>query len=486
MARRTGTPVPTGIIERLKATTKSFWSSYDEPTEGGQFGSNFMPPGTPPPVVVEVDPRYLDYEAYKNYNSQADPGREGVTIPQLRALADACEVLRGVIENRKNQIYTLKIGFKLKQPKSGTPDQVKAETDNSPSIKKCREFFKKPDGQRSFRTWMRMILEELLVTDYLCIYKQQFQSGRMEARLIDSSTIVKMINKWGDSPKAPTIAFQQKLKGMVTADLTTDQMLVYHRNPRVYRHYGFSPVEMIIQIVNIALRRSNFQLSYYTEGNIPDMLLRVTATWSDEQIARYQKYFDLLMTGNLGARRRIRFIPEAMEPIYPQSDVLKDEFDEWLARVICYVFSVSPNTFIKNLNRATGEQQREQSDEEGMFAWMETGKEIIDCMIEEWLGLDDVECVWIQNKTQDSFKQAQIDEIDVKNGIRSRDEVRAIRGLPPIGIGPTVTTSHGVVSLVEGEKDHIEETKTAIDETMTKNDGTSTDKKPVASSDTSA
>jgi hypothetical protein len=465
MAQRLGTQISDPFATpKFAFNSRDFWQAVDFTSSDPAFQSNWMPPAPPPPIIVMVEEtREKDYPAFYNMNDNPLYGRGGVTIQMLRNLADNCEVLRSIIETAKNQVTTIGWDYHLKGLTNITPDEAKKQTEESENIHRVREFFKKPDGRLRFKYWMRKLLEELAVVDFLCIYKEINMLGEpFRARIIDCETIVKKIDKTGETPLPPTIAFQQKIKGVITKDFTSDQLLVFHRNPRVHSFFGFSQVEMGVHMINIALRRSNFQMNYYTEGSIPDMLLRVTKDWDDEKVARYQKYFDRLMAGDLAARRRIKFIPDGLgEAIQPQKDNLKDEFDEWIARIFCALFGVSPNAYIKNLNRAIGESSRQQADEEGKLARLVDIKEILDHIIEEWLGIDDVEAVPIPIRSEDNFVQAQIDEIDVKNGIRSRDEVRSARGLPPIGIGPTVTTSHGVVSLI-GEKDHIEESKTDI------------------------
>jgi len=47
-------------------------------------------------------------------------------------------------------------------------------------------------------------------------------------------------------------------------------------------------------------------------------------------------------------------------------------FDEWIARVVCFAFSVSPQPFINQMNRSTSETQSQMSNEEGLqpiLAW---------------------------------------------------------------------------------------------------------------------
>ena len=41
-------------------------------------------------------------------------------------------------------------------------------------------------------------------------------------------------------------------------------------------------------------------------------------------------------------------------------------YDEWLARVICYAFSVPASPFVAQVNRATSETMRMQATQEGL------------------------------------------------------------------------------------------------------------------------
>jgi hypothetical protein len=52
---------------------------------------------------------------------------------------------------------------------------------------------------------------------------------------------------------------------------------------------------------------------------------------------------------------------------------LKDQYDEWLTRIICYAFSVPVSPFVSQVNRATGETLRQQAAQEGLVplkAWV--------------------------------------------------------------------------------------------------------------------
>lgn len=72
---------------------------------------------------------------------------------------------------------------------------------------------------------------------------------------------------------------------------------------------------------------------------------------------------------------------------------LKNAFDEWIARVVCFAFSISPQPFVSQMNRSTSEMQKDMSDQEGLapiLAWI---KRLCDEAI-GLLGAANVEFVW--------------------------------------------------------------------------------------------
>jgi hypothetical protein len=58
-------------------------------------------------------------------------------------------------------------------------------------------------------------------------------------------------------------------------------------------------------------------------------------------------------------------MPADLKLIEARQPPLKDQRDEWLARIICYAFSVPVSPFVSQVNRATGETMRQQATQEG-------------------------------------------------------------------------------------------------------------------------
>jgi len=398
--------------------------------------------------------------------------KDGVSFLDLRVLADTHEITRSVIDLCKDQIKKQKLDFKLIVDLKETPDEYRERSERSTHLKALQKFFQSPDGEHTLRQWIGLIIEEMLVTDALSIAKLTNLNGDIIGLdIIDGTTIQPLLDRSGRRPRPPFPAYQQIIDGRVVAEFTSEELLYMPRNQRVHKLYGQSPVEQVITYINIGLRRLAFQLNHYTEGNIPAGFKDVPETWTPDQIEQFQEYWDELFLNNTAAKSKLKFVPGGgKDPVFPKKDVLSDEFDEWLARVICHCFSVSPNTFIRNLNRAVSDQQREQADEEGMFARMAYLKDVIDYIIQVWFGFTDCEAIWTLDRPQDSHKQAEIDVMYVKHGIKSIDEIRKELGMHPIGVGHGILLSSGMIFLAKDRQDQEDQLTTTTQIILTDRD----------------
>jgi hypothetical protein len=377
-------------------------------------------PGEPltPVAPPETAGRTFDYDFAFNNNTRKRAGT-AITFDQLRALADGYDLLRVVLETRKDQLA--KCDWQILPKDDKTPP--------GPTAQKATEFWRSPDKRNGWDEWLRMLLEEMYVIDALAIVPQKTVGGEVHAfELIDGSTINRLIDANGRTPiEGP--AYQQILKGVVAGNFTVDELIYRCRNPRVSRLYGYSVVEQIIITVNIALRRQANQLSYYTEGSLPSMVFGVPDTWSPDQIKQMQGWWDDLTIK--GRNYQARFIPGGVKPFDLKEQALKDEFDEWLARLVCFAFSIEPTPFVKMTNRATAETARQQSLEEGVAPVQRWVKARIDeCLaIQGW---GDHQFIWAEEESIDPLVQAQIAQIYVSSKIITADEARDDLGMEPL------------------------------------------------------
>ena len=395
-------------------------------------------PGQPMrPIVAnpwDVAGRADDYPV--GYNIGITPRRYegGPSFEQLEQLAENLDMVSLAIETRKDQMGNLTGSF-LPRKQAGQslrpkPDQRCADLDN---------FFRRPDGRQSFRSWLRELVHEQLVYDAPAIYVRKNLGGEpYRLEVVKGSTINVLIDKTGRMPDAPAPAYQQILKGIPAINYTAEELIYFPRNRRVGKRYGYSPVQQIIMTVNIAMRREVTKLNYFTEGNIPEALCSVPEGWNAEQIKRFQEVWDAVNADQRN-RSRLKFVPGSMQFQQLRSDAsLWGEIDEWLARVVCYAFSLSSQPFVKMLNRATADSAYDAALSEGLQPMMLWAKDMLDYIVQNPFGYDDIEWVWDEVTQVDPIEQQERDIELVKTGLKSVDECLIERGEQPIGMGPAI------------------------------------------------
>ncbi len=431
------TPIEPSLLRRIAQGVRYMVSGQSD-----WFGPmDPLVPVTSPQEQPSVQGRQFDYPV--GFNTQITPRQaEPVSFAQMRALADGYDVLRLVIETRKDQMAKMK--WKIR------PKDTKAKPDAR--CQQITDFLAFPDQEHSWDEWLRMLLEELFVTDAPTLYVRPTLGGQLYAlEPIDGSTIKRVLDAHGRTPVAPDVAYQQILKGVPAVNYSTAELIYRPRNVRTHKIYGYSPVEQVIMTVNIALRRQLHQLQYYTEGNVPEALASVPANWNPDQIAQFQQYWDLLLEGDTAARRHMKFIPDGVKFIETKSQVLKDEYDEWLARVVCFAFSIAPTPFVKQQNRATAGTAHEQSLQEGLIPIMNWVKGLMNYIVVKIFQAPDLEYAWDEEEALDLVEQADIQDKKVRGGQMTPNEARALDGMEPMDGGDDliIVTANGAIRLAD-------------------------------------
>jgi hypothetical protein len=385
---------------------------------GGIFG-----PGVPLAPVSPEELRVWDYPVGVNY-TYTPRAQEPITFAALRALADNHDITRLAIETRKDQIEKLEWAIVPR-------DEKNPPKDADARIAILTEFWRFPDGERDFATWLRESLEDMLVLDAPAFEIRRNRGGEVIGLdIVDGSTINVLIDETGRQPKPPAPAFEQVIHGRPWKLLTTDALLYLPRNPRPHKRFGYSPVEQIVMTVNIALRRQLQQLQHFTEGNVPPGLLNAPDGWNVDQIRQFQEWFDSVLAGNTAARNRLVWGPAGSKYQAFKEAPLKDEQDEWLARVVCYAFSLPPTAFVKMVNRSTSETMQEASLQEGLSPLMRWVQRLAGA-VHRMMDSDDLEFQWQQDDAISQQEQATVLSIYVEKGIYKVNEARDSLGLEP-------------------------------------------------------
>jgi Phage portal protein len=421
MAPRTGgTPVDQSLVDRVAGVVRGAVQGARD----AWFG-----PGEPqaPAAPPEVRGRALDYPVAVNtsYRPRGEAGENAIDFATLRALADpvmgGLDLLRLAIETRKDQMAGQRWSIRGRD-----------ETDGGPKARKIEQALRRPDGVKPFRVWQREILEDLFVIDAPTVYLAPSTKGYRIPQVMDGALLKPVLASDGRTPLPPEPAYQQVLKGVPGVLYSLDEIVRQPRNTRSHRIYGMSNVEQVVMTVNIALRRQCSQLEYYTAGSVPDVVFGVPPTWTGSQIAEFQTWWDSILSGDTAERRRARFVPGDVKPYPLKPEQLKDEYDEWLARIIAYCFSLSPQALVKQVNRATAETAKESAAEEGLEPLKLWWKDFCDEVLEKGFDAPDLEFAYVDEEITDpTVKATVVSTLAGKKPIITVDEARAQYGYDP-------------------------------------------------------
>lgn len=446
------------LADRAKALTQNTTAN------GGQSvynsGGQYSPSNPLPPQHEGFNPWQYQYTVGSNLVITPRTEREGALIP--------FNVLRDVAEN--HDITALCIKMMIDQVCGDTWDIVVADKNDREhyenDIKKVKEFFARPDKVHLFNDWLKPILYDCLSIDAACMFKRRTRNGKLYSlEYVDGSTIKPLIDSYGRTPLPPYAAYQQIVYGYPygssgekeTKELgfTVDEISYRPRYPRTYSRYGTSPIENILMKINIALRRDNVNLLYYTDGTTPDggIFTFDKPDMTVDQIEQFATLYNDIMCGRLKERVKLKFLPKGSYTATKEHkfDV---EYDEWIARIVAIAFGVNPQQFVMLMNRSTGQLQDEQQTELGLAPLENFLDEWFTDIIQNDLGYPHLRFAYVGEKREDAAMSIKRDVDFVQSGILTIDEVRSQRGMPPItglkdGTPPLIKVGNDVILLTE-------------------------------------
>ena len=388
-------------------------------------------PGQPVTPVKQEPIRTWDFPV--GVNTVITPrSYEPFGFRELRAFANV-ELVRLAIETRKDQLERLDWQIKPSDEKAAKKDKTLADR-----VAAAQKFFRKPNGTDSFATWLRLLIEDVLVIDAPVIERLRNRGGEVIGLdVVPGDTIKCLVDETGRRPKPPYPAFEQIIKGRVWNTLTTDDLIYAPRNRRPNHLMGFSPVEQIVVTIHTIINRQAAQLAYFTEGNTPRGFMEAAAGTVPNQLGELQTWLDSRLSGNIAEKSKILVVGPGGKYQQIKDPPLKDDFDEWLARVVAFAFSLPPTPFIKQMNRSTADTDQDRSLEEGLEPLKLWVSRLFTSILQDDLGEEDLEFAWVDTPSIDPKVQAEIDNINLKNASTTIDEVRDGRGQDPLpnGIG---------------------------------------------------
>lgn len=344
--------------------------------------SPLLPSGRPAPRRYEYDP---------SENLQLTSPR-AVPWGVLRSAADNVSIVRACIEVLKSSVTGLDWAFSIDSgraralaKRSGTSNHeviIDLQDKFADDIDRLHQWWAYPDQGWTFTEWLNAVIEDEVVYDAVALYPRLSYGGDLLAmEQVDASSIKPLLDERGSTPVWPSAAYQQILYGFPRGDYSplprsdvdgeyyqsvygrtpppgsrSDTLIYRVRNRRTRSPYGFSCVEQALPDIDLWLKRFEWLSAEYTAGVLPQMITKVDAAMTPEQMREWQSILNDALSGNTNERHRAQFFPQGFEPIFPAGFEAKfaNDIDLHLIRLICASFDILPTSLGFTPNHGMG------------------------------------------------------------------------------------------------------------------------------------
>jgi phage portal protein BeeE len=385
-----------------------------------------------------LDPSKLFYR--KAEKGLRKPTR--ISYETLRRMSKSCSVARLCINTLKHEISKTKWAIVPVNPKE-VPDKDK--------VAEVEQFFNFPNPDDNFRTFLLMVLEDLLVLDAGTIELVANKKGNLaEMYYLDGATVKPAVDIHGMLGEPAYFQFMPlNTTAEPDAEFSRDELAYIMQNPQgdiKNFGYGLSPLEGVIMVATNILNADNFNGSFFEVGTLPPIMINLGKEMQQSEVEAFRAYWKAEIEGKPWKTAFVGGIDDPkILPLQPNSnrDMQFMEYQLWLSRLMTAAYEISPQdiglTF--DINKATAETQREISKAKGYRTVLEVLKEIFtQKIIWKGLGYRDLQFVWTDVDLVDAQSRASVWEIESRTGARSINEYRKEVGLDPIkgGIRPFV------------------------------------------------
>ena len=443
---------------------------------GGPTNSQFGPGLPPQPRPIGGDPRLT--QGRPGWNLPTLPG-EGrlIDYTTLRQIARIDPLVKKAIAVRKDQMCNLNWDIIARDRKNAKKARQTVAQQQA-AIDEVKKWMDMPDGRLSWTGWLSRCLEDHFVIDGVALYKRrnldpdagpvskatQKPMGKfLWLEQLDATTIKPLRDTSQREPLPPLDAYQQFLFGIPVFGFTSEELVYAVKEKATDTPYGFSPVEMFLTLINLNLRYWSSMNAIYTDGTLPEGIVTAPEGWTPQQIQGFADNWNRALAGDPRALRKLHMAPHGVGWIAFKEHVFDKELARFLIDILALAFDLTANElgFEPKSSGLGGkgfaEGQERVQNRRGIGP---TSKFLIDDILNPILwtefGLNDLTFAVVDQEQQDEEQRAKADDIDLKNGRLSLDELVERDGGDPPGVGRLFVVGP---NLVLGEADLIRLTK---------------------------
>jgi HK97 family phage portal protein len=304
------------------------------------------------------------------------------------------------------------------------------------ALRLCLE---EPNASDGFRSLWEQVLEDILVGGFGAVEMEATGDALRPFHLwaVDGATI-QIDTTWNGDPAAPRYAQAtgglNGLGSRALVPLLDDELMYLRLNPRTHTPFGLGRLEVAFETVTQFLSANRYagrlasnsvvQYALWLNEATPEQHDRLIRWWQDE----------IEGTGRvplLSCEQK----PEVLRFAGGTDADLRIQWQEFLLRMIANAFELPPMLLglQQDVNRSTAGEMADEAFQSAIVpvARLLAGHITRDLFAKK-LGWREFEFVFNDLETRDEMEEVQMQTQLLSAGVLTIDEVRAMRGLPPL------------------------------------------------------
>ncbi len=415
------------VVDRMRGALRGWKNEIDASAEGAR---KTAPGGMLPAVLSPWRPG-------GNINAMPKP-----TPANLRRFAEM-PVARRAINVVKDRIAGMDWQVRAKR-NAVLDDELQAR------LCAARRLLEQPNPQDSFRTLIEPLLEDVIVGGFGAAELETTGDTNTPLRLwpVDGATVA-METQWTGDADQPR--FVQTPFGASAGVPLLDRELMYVRlNPRTHTPFGLGRLEVAFETMN------HFLSAHRYAGRLASNSVVQYALWLDEATPQQHERLIRYWQDEVEGTGQVPILSSANKPEVLRfaggTDAdLRLQWQEFLLRIIAGAFDIPPMLLglQADVNRSTAGEMAEEAFQSAIVPVAKLlAEHITRDVFSKALGWDDVEFVWNDLVVRDAMDDASIQVQLLNAGVLTKDEVRKMRGLPPL---PPDNENTGGAGATEGD-----------------------------------
>lgn len=457
----------------LKAASSALTSSDDDDDISyEQMRDALVKSGLAEPT--EETPRGLFHDPYSVYDWGGWRERpSALTYETLRMMAARNTVIAAIIQVRVNQIsqfarpqqgrydkgFRIALRDRRDRKRVMTPEEQHQATEIERMLETTGFLLpdEKPADRASFRDFLKMATRDILIYDQWCFEKIRDRKGRLSRFIaLPSETIrpaVMDIEHLNPAELRSRVSHVQVFDDSVIAEYSPDDIAFCIMNPRSDMRtngFGYSPVEMTMNVVTSWLFGYEYNTRFFTQGSAVKGILNVKGAIPDRQLKAFRRMWYSMVTGVQNAWRTPILNAEDIQWTSLHSTNREMEFGQWmdwLTKLISGVFAMDPSEInfqygntgqTSTLSQPDNEKKVVESKDRGLRPLAEHIQDQMNKHI-VWDMNPDFEFIFsgLDAKSEETEREGFIKDT---SAFRTIDEVRAELELDPLpdGLGEII------------------------------------------------